>query len=73
MDNKPEVHIDQSALFKHLADKIITDFMSALMPDEKTKKILLGTLAVHRKYGIDAATSIRIMQDLAEVLKEDSE
>lgn len=73
MDNQPTVHIDQSALIKQMTDKIITDFISAMMPDEKTRKILLGTLAVHRKYGIDAATSMKIMMDLADIFKEESE
>lgn len=71
MDEQPTVHIDQSALMRQMADKIITDFMLALMPDEKTRKMLLGILAVHRKYGIDAATSIKIVTDLAEILKEE--
>lgn len=70
MNENEKVHIDYGALINQIADKVITDFMSALMPDEKTRKIMLGTLAIHRKYGIDAATSIKILQELADLTKE---
>jgi hypothetical protein len=70
-ENEPNVHIDYQGLLSQLADKIIIDFMASIMPDEKTKKIMVGVLSVHRKYGIDAATSVKILTDLAEVFKED--
>ena len=70
MNENEKIHIDYGGLINQIADKIITEFMSSLMPDEKTRKILLGTLAIHRKYGIDAATSIKILQELAELTKE---
>lgn len=73
MDENNNIQIDYDLISKLMADKLITDFMAALMPDEKTKKLLIGMMAVHRKYGIDAATSVRIISDLCEVFKEDNE
>ena len=66
-----DVKIDYQLLAKQFADKMIEDFISSLMPDEKTKKFWLATIAVHRQYGIDAATSIKILQELAEITKEE--
>lgn len=68
MNENEKVHIDYGALFNQIADKVITDFMTELTPDENTKKVLLGTLAVHRKYGIDAVTTIKILQDLTKLI-----
>ena len=67
MNENEKVHIDYGALINQITDKVITDFMSELMPDEDTRKILLGILAIHRKYGIDAVTSIKILQDMAKL------
>lgn len=69
-ENEKQVHIDYQAIVNQIADKAVVEFMAAIMPDEKSREFLLGMLAVHRKYGIDAVTSVKIIQDLAEVLKE---
>lgn len=71
MENKDEVKIDYPGIIQQITDKVIADLFGAFMPDEKTKKILTGMLAVHRKYGIDAATSIKILMDLSEIFKEE--
>ena len=73
MDEESKIQIDYDLIAKMMAEKFVTDFMTALMPDEKTKKLLVGMMAVHRKYGIDAVTSIKIITDLCEVFKDDEE
>lgn len=69
-ENKEEVKIDYPSIFQQIADKVILEFISSFMPDEKTRKLLSSMVAVHRKYGIDAATSMKIMMDYAELIKE---
>lgn len=69
-ENKEEVKIDYPSIFQQIADKVILEFISSFMPDEKTRKLLSSMIAVHRKYGIDAATSMKIMMDYAELIKE---
>lgn len=69
MENE-EVKIDYQGIMQQITDKVILELFGAFMPDEKTKKLLTATISVHRKYGIDAATSIKIMMDLAEIIKE---
>ena len=71
-NDKSEVRIDYKSLFEQFADKIIADFVCTVVPvDEKTKRLLAGILTIHRKYGIDAATSIKIMTELGELMKEE--
>lgn len=71
MANEFNVGIDFDAILKIAIDKALIETMSSLMPDEKTKNILIGILNIHRKYGIDVMTSIKILQELAGLLKED--
>ena len=68
MEEKTEVHVNQSALLKQIADKAITSFTLSLIPEEKDRKVVAAAISVHRKYGIDAATSIKIMTELTEVI-----
>lgn len=70
-DNNEEVKIDYQGIIQQIADRAIVDLVGALLPDDNTRKIMTGIVAVHRKYGIDAATSMKIIIDLAEVLKEE--
>ena len=72
MEEKDEVKIDYQAIIQQITDKAIVTVVEAFLPDENTRKIMHGIVAVHRKYGIDAATSMKIVIDLAEVLKEDN-
>lgn len=67
MNENEKIHIDYGALINQITDKVVTGFISELMPDEDTRKILMGILAIHRKYGIDAVTSIKILQDMAKL------
>ena len=69
-DNAPEVKIDPKGIIQQITDKVIEDFMISLLPDEKSKKFTSGIMAIHRKYGIDSATSIRIVMGLGELIKE---
>lgn len=71
MDNNEEVKIDYQGIIQQITDRAIVDLVGALLPDDNTRKIMTGIVAVHRKYGIDAATSMKIIIDLAEVLKEE--
>jgi hypothetical protein len=71
MDEKEKVQIDQRALIQHLKDKVIIDFMSAIMPDDKTRKLVSSMAEVHRKYGIDAATSMQIMMEIGTMFLEE--
>lgn len=73
MDNNDEVKIDYQGIIQQITDKVILDMVNAFLPDDNTRKIMTGIVAVHRKYGIDAATSMKIIVDLAEVLKEENE
>lgn len=72
-ESNNEVHIDYKELARQIADKAIADFFAVLMPDDKTKKLMLGMMNIHRKYGIDTITSIKILQDFADFSKEVSE
>lgn len=69
-EQENNVHIDHQGIIQQITDKVITDVMAALMPDEKSRNIWTGLIAIHRKHGIDALTSIKIMQELAELTKE---
>lgn len=73
MDNNFNIGIDFEAIMKMAIDKALIETMSSLMPDDKTRKLMLGILNIHRKYGIDAVTSIKIIQDIAEFTKEDND
>lgn len=71
MDEKEkEVKIDYQGIIQQLTDKVIVEFVGSFMPDEKTKKLMTAMVSVHRKYGIDAATSLKILMDYAELIKE---
>lgn len=69
-ENENKVHIDIQALYNQIVDKAIIELVSIMSPDEQTRKILKGMLTIHRKYGIDAATSMKIFAELAELTKE---
>lgn len=71
--NKEEVKIDYQGIIQQITDRVIVDLIGTFLPDDNTRKIMAGIVAVHRKYGIDAATSMKIIIDLAEVLKEENE
>lgn len=77
MNEKEDVKIDYDAIFSSdtiinkIVDKALAEIISSLMPDENTKKICLALLSVHRKYGIDTMTSIKILKDIGYILKED--
>lgn len=73
MDNNFNIGIDFEAIMKMAIDKALIETMSSLMPDDKTRKLLIGILNIHRKYGIDAMTSIKILQELADLMKEDND
>ena len=70
MEDNKKVKIDQQALIQHLKDRVIIDFMSAIMPDEQTRKLVSSMAEVHRKYGIDAATSMQIMMEVGTMFME---
>ena len=70
-DDKNDIYIDYQSILKLATDKVITEFMSAIMPDDETRKLMIALIAAHRKYGIDAATSVKIIQEFAELIKED--
>lgn len=69
-DNMNDVQIDIRQMLQTMVDKAMIDLLSITMPDEKTKKMFIGIMNVHRKYGIDPVTSIKIINDLGEVLKQ---
>lgn len=71
--NENEVKIDYHGLLNQIADKVIVDFMSSLLPDEKTRKFMVDMVTIHRKYGIDAATSIKIIQEMGEMMMRQQE
>lgn len=70
-DDKNDIYIDYQSILKLATDKVITEFMSAIMPDDETRKLMIALIAAHRKHGIDAATSVKIIQEFAELIKED--
>ena len=65
MEEKEEVKIDYQAIIQQITDKAIVTVIESFLPDENTRKIMRGIVAVHRKYGIDAATIMKIVIDLA--------
>lgn len=71
MENKDDVKIDYQGIIQQVADKMIVDFMSAIMPDEQSRKLVAAMAAVHRKYGIDAGTSMKIMLEIGDLIKEE--
>ena len=73
--NEPtyEVKVDRRKIVQQIADKAVADLLTAFVPDEKGKKIVAGILAIHRKHGIDSFTSIKIITELGELLKEESD
>lgn len=66
------VHIDYEAIVKDISERAMISFMASMMPDESSRKMCVGLMNVHRKYGIDPVTTIKILQDLGEVLKEEN-
>ena len=70
-DNRDDIHIDYSSLLTMMTDKIITDFVLALLPDDSSRKLMKAMIDTHRKYGIDASTSIKIIKDAAELMLEE--
>ena len=73
--NEPtyEVKIDKKRIVQDIADKAIVEMLTAFVPDEQGKNIIRGLIAVHRKYGIDSITSVKIITELGEMLKEVSD
>ena len=67
------VHIDYQSIIQMAVDKAIVEFVSSLMPDEETRKVMLAMTKAHRKYGVDAATSLKIVQEFAELIKEEND
>lgn len=70
-DDKNDIYIDYQSILKLATDKVITELMSSLMPDDETRKLMTALIAAHRKYGIDAATSVKIIQEFAKLIEED--
>lgn len=70
-ENTDKVHIDYQGLLNQIADRAIAEFLMSFAPDEQTRKLIGGMIVIHRKYGIDAATSAKILQELGELMKED--
>ena len=70
MNNDKNFHIDYQAIAQQIADKAITDIISVMLPDDKARKLMLGMMDIHRKHGIDAVTSIKIIEDIVKLLKE---
>lgn len=73
MSESENVSIDYQAIMNQLVDKAIGEFLTSFCTDEKSKRIMSGTFAVHRKHGIDAMTTFKIMMDLAEVYKNEED
>lgn len=67
-----EVKIDKQSIIQQIADKAITELLTAFVPDNQGKKLIAGLMNIHRKYGIDALTSVKIITDMGELLKEES-
>lgn len=70
-DPTPDVKIDKPGIVQQITDHVVTELVSALMPDDKSRKLVSGMMKIHRKYGIDSTTSLKILMDLAELTKED--
>lgn len=77
MNEKEDVKIKYDAIFSSdmiinkIVDRALAEIISSLMPDENTKKVCLALLAVHRKHGIDTMTSISMLKEMGDILKED--
>ena len=73
--NEPtyEVKVDKKQIVQQIADKAVTELLTAFVPDEQGKKLITGILAIHRKHGIDSFTSVKIITELGELLKEESD
>ena len=72
-DQESNVQIDRQGIIQQIADRAITELLSALVPDESGRKLITGLMNIHRKYGIDSITSVRIISELGELLKEAEE
>lgn len=70
MEDDFKIEIDPTALFQQMMDKTFADFMAAMMPDEQSRKLISGIFSIHRKYGIDTATSTKIIMELGELFKK---
>ena len=70
MNEEKEVKIDHKGIIQQITDKVILDLMTAIMPDDQTRKLVSAMVLVHRKYGIDAATSMKIMAEIATIFTE---
>ena len=70
--NEPtyEVKVDKKNFVQQIADKAITELLAALVPDETGKKIVTGMMAIYRKHGIDPITSMKLITEIGEMLKE---
>ena len=69
--DEDKVHIDYSELVRQLADKAVADLFASFMPDEPQRKLITSIFAIHRKYGVDTATTVKILMELGEILKEE--
>ena len=70
MEENFKIEVDAQALFKEMIEKTMAEFIAAMMPDEQGRKLVSGVFAILRKHGIDTATSMKIMMDLGELMKE---
>lgn len=71
MDEKNhEIHVDYTGLINQLTSKVISNIFSDLMPDDKSKKLIEVFFESHRRHGIDAATSLKILMDIAKHTEE---
>lgn len=68
--NDPNIHFDYEGILRMAVDKAIAEFITSFIPDEKNKKIISGMITIHRKYGIDVQTSLKIIEDLGKFLEE---
>ena len=64
------IQFDYEGILRVAVDKAVTEFVTSFIPDKKDKKIIAGMITIYRKYGIDAQTSLKIINDLGELLKE---
>lgn len=71
--NEEKVSIDYQGIINQLLDKAIGDFFISVMPDDKSRQAMQKMLDIHRKHGVDAMTTFKIMIDLAEVYKTGEE
>lgn len=71
MEPKDEVKIDYHSIIQQITDKVVIELMSSIMPDEKSRKLVQAMATVHRMYGIDAATSMKIMMEIGTIFMEE--